>query len=340
MAVQTVKSLIDQILDDLGEPIEGSGFWDRVDVREAINLVQREITLETENLLVLTPTIEPSVNDTEITIDSDGNMKRIVEGYRLETTEAPIAVYTREQIEKYDYQWKTRTGSLVLALITDIADEGKAIIYPSPDNADNDIVVWFIKIAREVLTDEVIKENGDASNQLATWSLSGVTLKNTNVFTLYWDLSDVASTRTVSLYKASGKASGDKVAEGSRSGDGTITLAEQNSSGLSGSVVVTYTTDDTDSANTLDLAYIEIPSIDISCLRYGVKNRLFDMETDGKNAQKAKYYLGLYINAKDGIKERIRKKRQGTHFTFHRRRNIGDGSELSGVVIDNTAIIP
>lgn len=350
MATQTIKSFIDQILDDLGEPISGSGFWDRPDVRETISLVQREITLETENLLVITPTIEPSANDTEITIDEDGNLLRIVDGYRLETTEGPIAVYTREQIEKYDYQWKTRTGSLVLALMTDIADEGRAMIYPKIDNANNDIVVWFIKLAKEITTDEVIKASGDASSQLTLWSLTGVTLRNTNVFRLYWDLSDTAGTRTVSLYKASGKASGDLVAQGTLSGDGSITLSAQNSSGLSGSVTVAYSTDDTDSANTLDLAYIEIPSIDIPCLKAGVKAILYDMESDGKDKAKTQLYRTMYgfdytgggnhMGLLKAIKNRLRKKRQGTHHVFHRRRDIGDGGDLIRVVINDTAIVP
>ncbi len=320
----TVKDLINQILDDFGEDLSGSGFWDRPDVREAISLVQREITLETENLLVVTPTIEPAANDTEITIESDGNLLRIVDGYRLQTTEESVAVYTREQIEYKDSKWKTRTGGLVLALISDIlADEGKVGIYPIPDNANNDLIVWFIKLAKEITTDEVIKENGDAGDQLSLWNLTGVTLQNTNVFRLYWELSDIAGTRTVSLYKAPGKASTDLVAQGTKAGDGSITLSAQNSSGLSGSVTAAYTVNDIDSANTLELAYIEIPSIDIPYLRYGVKARLLDMETNGKDAKKSQYYMNLYLNGKETIKNRIEKKRAGTYNTIKRRSAYG-----------------
>jgi hypothetical protein len=43
------------------------------------------------------------------------------------------------------------------------------------------------------------------------------------------------------------------VAQGSRVGDGSITLTAQNLSGLSGTVAVAYTGDDTDAGNSLEL---------------------------------------------------------------------------------------
>jgi hypothetical protein len=57
----------------------------------------------------------------------------------------------------------------------------------------------------------------------------------------------------VSVYKDSGKT--QKVAEGSRSGDGAVTLAEQNSSGLAGSVGVTYAQNDDNVVLTLPFAF-------------------------------------------------------------------------------------
>lgn len=98
-----------------------------------------------------------------------------------------------------------------------------------------------------------VEDLGDVSNQLSSWVITGATSLNTNQLTLYWNLSNSGTTRTVSVYKNSAKSSGDKVAEGNRTGDGLITLNEQNSSGLTGSVMVTYSADDTDSGNKLML---------------------------------------------------------------------------------------
>jgi hypothetical protein len=100
-----------------------------------------------------------------------------------------------------------------------------------------------------------ISESGDDQNQLANWSFSGA-IKGSNTDTagkVYVKLSDSGGTRTVSVYKDSGKT--QKVAEGSKAGDGEVTLAEQNSSGLSGTVDVTYTTDDSDIVLILPFAF-------------------------------------------------------------------------------------
>jgi hypothetical protein len=53
----------------------------------------------------------------------------------------------------------------------------------------------------------------------------------------------------------------DLVAEGTRTGDGAITLAAANGSGLSGSVMVAYTADDGDAGNTLDVGYGQVRKI-------------------------------------------------------------------------------
>ncbi|MBA4372202.1 MAG: hypothetical protein C0402_05010 [Thermodesulfovibrio sp.] len=98
----------------------------------------------------------------------------------------------------------------------------------------------------------IVTENGDAANQLANWQLDGITTANSNAYTLYWNLTDFAGVRTVQLYKALGKTSPDLVAQGSHSGNGTILLTAQNSSGITGSVDVTYTVNDVDALNTLD----------------------------------------------------------------------------------------
>ncbi len=89
-------------------------------------------------------------------------------------------------------------------------------------------------------------EANDGGDQLSYWKLPGIDLAaNTGAAgKIYVELSDTAGTRKVSLYSDSAKTA--LVAEGTLVGDGTVTLTEQNSSGLSGSVIVAYTTGDLD----------------------------------------------------------------------------------------------
>lgn len=120
---------------------------------------------------------------------------------------------------------------------------------------DANIYEWngAVAVASSIST-AIITEAGDASNQLSAWAFTGASSSNTNAFVLYYKLTDVAGTRTVEIYKDS--AGSNLVASGTLVGDGTVTLTAQNSSGLSGSVVVAYTVDDTTvSANTLTLTY-------------------------------------------------------------------------------------
>jgi hypothetical protein len=92
-------------------------------------------------------------------------------------------------------------------------------------------------------TDTVYNDGG---TQLASLVLNGIDFSNSDSGVVYISLSDATGTRTVNVYSDSGRAAGDKICGGSRSGDGSITLAEANSSGASGTVTVTYATDDVD----------------------------------------------------------------------------------------------
>jgi hypothetical protein len=86
----------------------------------------------------------------------------------------------------------------------------------------------------------------DDDNQLSGWSLTGLQRgKNCsavqNVPTqgrIDIEITTVGGTHTVTLSNG-----GVDVAEGSRTGDGAITLAEKNSSGVSGSVTIAYAND-------------------------------------------------------------------------------------------------
>ena len=112
-----------------------------------------------------------------------------------------------------------------------------------------------------------IVEAGDAANQLSGWTLVGENFTNTDDGYLYWGLTDSGGDRTVSLYKDSGAAAANLVAQGTRTGDGAITLTAQNSSGLTGTVTVAYSGDDvTYTANILTTALINAQKYDASAI--------------------------------------------------------------------------
>ena len=290
-----INEFIDKILGDVGAPLDSSGFWSRSDVLKATDYIQREISRETKNILAVTATLEPAAAATEITIDANNNFLEGVSAYRTyDSLTRPIDFYTSEQMRNYDVGWKTQTGTQIRALITDIASaEGKALIYPIPEDALNDIVVYYLKMATRVTAE--FTEAGDAANQVSNWLIQGITSSNTATgYILYWGLANVTTTRTVTLYKAATMLTADKVASGTRTGDGSITLTEQNNSGISGTVTVAYTVDDSTSANTLTFAVTEIPEADIACLEYGVKALMYNLEKDGKDQGKGNFWKGLY----------------------------------------------
>jgi len=288
-----LAEFIDKILEETANETDGTGFLTRKNIRDAVSFIQREISRLTENILATTATTEPAASATTMTIDASGNFLRGVSAYRTYGGYTrPIDFYTEGQLIKYDTAWKTRTGSLIKALLTSLSAEGYARPYPIPDNADNDIVVNYIKLAT-ALTSEYT-EAGDAASQVSGWILYGVNTLNTNAGLLYWNLTNVTTTRTVSLYSAAAKTAGYLVAQGSRTGDGAITLSAMNSSGLTGTVTVAYTIDDSDSANILTMTPLEIPEADVPCLEFGVKAYLYNLEKDGKDTAKGAFWQNRY----------------------------------------------
>lgn len=95
--------------------------------------------------------------------------------------------------------------------------------------------------------------NGDTGSQLSLLYLTHTSLSNTNADLVYWNLTNSGSTRTINVYKNSGKT--QLVAAGSRVGNGILYLHQQNDSMLGGYVTVTYTGDDTDAGNTFDVGF-------------------------------------------------------------------------------------
>ena len=78
--------------------------------------------------------------------------------------------------------------------------------------------------------------------QLSDADIQGCELHNTDRWTLYGKLNDADGDRTIELYKDAALSA--KVAQGTRTGDGVVTLTQANVSGISGSISVTYTGDD------------------------------------------------------------------------------------------------
>ena len=153
----TVTELITKILGDMAQPTDGTGFWSRTDVLQALDYVQREISRLTENIFA-TVTIEPATSATSLTIDANGNFLRGVSVYRTYGgSTQTISFYTENQVVRYDSQWRTRTGSRIQGLITGIMGEGLARPYPIPDNGDNDIIVNYMKIATRITTEGAIE---------------------------------------------------------------------------------------------------------------------------------------------------------------------------------------
>lgn len=111
-----------------------------------------------------------------------------------------------------------------------------------------------------------VVEEGDTANQCSAWAIYGATLRNTSMGRLYWTLEDDSGDRTVKLYSRKNQdtaansyfSSANLVASGTRTGDGAITLTEENSSGITGTVTVAYTADDEDQSNMLHIYVFDI----------------------------------------------------------------------------------
>ena len=130
-------------------------------------------------------------------------------------------------------------------------------------------------------TTYALTEAGDAGNYFATWSLTGISKSNTNDFMLYWNLTVSGTTYTVTLYKDVAKTL--SVATGVRTGVGTLTLSEANSSGLSGSVIISgVPVTDTDAGNTLGANRVQWGLVIENDTNY-------DIDTDSWSTEKTVY---------------------------------------------------
>lgn len=122
-------------------------------------------------------------------------------------------------------------------------------------NGDANTYMWSGAVAIvSSVSGQTTTVAGDTASSLTLFTITGATSSNTNGYKLYWKLTNSGSTRTINVYKDA--AGSNLVASGSRTGDGSITLTQQNTSGISGSVTVAYTTDETTlSAQILTIGY-------------------------------------------------------------------------------------
>ena len=93
---------------------------------------------------------------------------------------------------------------------------------------------YFYKVV--AVMDQLLIEGGDGGNQLSAW-----TIKSPEAGIYKWRLWDDAGDRYIQIYKNQEHI----LAVGSRTGDGVITFSEKMNSGISGTVTVAYTADDT-----------------------------------------------------------------------------------------------
>jgi hypothetical protein len=91
--------------------------------------------------------------------------------------------------------------------------------------------------------ERVYTTTGTGAGQFASWALTGETDSNSDDGVYYLDLSSSGTFYSLTLFSASSRATDKRVANGTRTGNGTVTLSAVNGSGLTGSVVLTYSAD-------------------------------------------------------------------------------------------------
>lgn len=92
--------------------------------------------------------------------------------------------------------------------------------------------------------------NGSVTVLLQNLNIKKTTSSNTNAGTLYWNLVASGGDRTLNVYKDAAKT--NLVSSGTRTGNGWINCQQQNNSGILLYIeLASYTSDDTDSGNTI-----------------------------------------------------------------------------------------
>lgn len=139
-----------------------------------------------------------------------------------------------------------------------------------------------------------VTEAGDVSSQVSNWSL-----QNLGTSVVYWGIQTVTGTTCrVSLWSDS--AHSNRIATGTGLNSSTLTLSQDNNSGVSGTVLVAYTTDDLDVANTLIPTAV---TVDTSVVPTGIPGHIVHatrLVAAAFSGQNRKETVGL-----DGVKTSI-----------------------------------
>lgn len=106
------------------------------------------------------------------------------------------------------------------------------------------------KLYDYVATDGRFIDSEIDAGQITAWSFDNFTTNDVDVSgvstsgRVYWNLSNSSTTRTIDIFKDAARSV--KVASGSRTGDGVITLTPEATYSITGSITVVYTSDVSD----------------------------------------------------------------------------------------------
>ena len=152
---------------------------------------------------------------------------------------------------------------------------------------------FYLIVAR---CDKHIVVAGDGGSQLSALDLD----VNSDI-DLYWRLTQVGGTTRVDLARNSSFSS--IVAVGTRTGDGVVLLEQRNESGVSGTVTVTYASDDVGVANTIKVrrnVEVGVASDEVSETATGA-NKSVDLAWDILNTA---FEYRIYRGTATGIYDR------------------------------------
>lgn len=120
---------------------------------------------------------------------------------------------------------------------------------------DDKILHWSGGITTVSSVTQAVAVIGDINMQTSNWSFSGLTTSNTapesdsslnvDAFILHYKITGTASSFQIDVYKDSDGIASNRVATGSGTANGVITLSESNSSGVTGSVTMAFIGADT-----------------------------------------------------------------------------------------------
>jgi len=161
---------------------------------------------------------------------SGGQVSETDDAYRERLVQATDEFSTAGTYEAYKY--KSRKADVAIIDVGVIKQDYDINLYVLPKNFDDSLNINLI---------------GDGAGQLDNLVLTGLTLSNTDSGKLYWNLTDTAGTRTFSIYKDDAKTS--LVAQYSGIDGIGVTITQQAASGISGTVDLAWTEDDTDTTN-------------------------------------------------------------------------------------------